>query len=94
MALNDTEEKALKDELAAKQAELERLQETATKTRNELEESNAKLAKEKPAKPKVDPDIAKDIAEAKADIAALKERLGQQKDKPRSKFFLNLFGDD
>jgi chromosome segregation ATPase len=90
MALDDTQEAEIKDKLAKAEAELARLQQVADKQRSENDEIRGKLEKEKPPKRQVDPDITKDIAELKAEVATLKDALGKSV-KPRLKL-PNLFG--
>ncbi len=92
MALDDTAEAEIKDKLAKAEAELTRLQQVADKQRAENEEIKGKLEKEKPTKPKVDPDVTKDIAEMKAKIATLEAELGKNASGKVKLKLPNLFG--
>ena len=95
MALTDEQEKALREELTQQKAALAALQEEARKAKlnmPELEKDKEGKEKERPVKPKVDPDVAKSLAEAMTRIEKLEKRLG---DKPSGGFKrLNFFGDD
>lgn len=98
MALTDEQEKRLKDELEQTKATLKLLQDEAAKQKQgepEIEkDKDGKPPKEKPTKPKVDPDIAKSITEALSRIEAIEKRIGTGESKKPNGKLLNFFGDD
>jgi len=94
MAMTDEQEKALLAELETSKAQLKALQDAQAKEKlenNEEEKAKEKTrAKEKPVKPVLDPDVAKEIQDQKERIAKLEARLGTGETK-QGKLF-NLFG--
>lgn len=93
MAMTDEEEAKLKQELAAKEAQLKELLAKQQVDEKAVKEAEAKRAKEKPGKVELDPDVVKEIATMKAEIAELKGLLGKSTAKGKPSDLLNFFGD-
>lgn len=95
MALSDEQEKKLLEELESSKAQLKALQEAQAKEQLERDDTqdNAekKRVKEKPVKPVLDPDIAKQIVSQEERIKKLEARLGTGSEKKSGGLF-NLFG--
>ena len=93
MAMTEEQEKALREELENSKAALLALQAEAAKQKQaEPEVEKDKLTKEKPQKPKVDPDLAKSVSEMSARIEKLEKRLGTEKTGTFK--LINFFGGD
>lgn len=78
MAISDEDEKKLREELATTKSQLEQLLEEKKQQslkKPEDDEKEKKGKDEKPNQPKVDPDLVKEIANAKARIEALEKQL-------------------
>lgn len=77
MALDDNAEKALRDELAQLKAKLAETQKLADEFKDaEAKRNAAKPNEERPERPKMDPDIAKTLAEVQKKIEVIEQRLG------------------
>lgn len=91
--MTDEEEKKLKEELAAKEAQLKDLLAKQTTDEKAVKEAEAKRAKEKPGKTELDPDVVKEIATMKEEIRELKAQLGVNTKAGKASDLLNFFGD-
>lgn len=94
MAITDDEEKALRAELAAKAKELKELQDAQKQVKStDTEEARAKALKtESPDNAKLDPDVVKEVAALKTEMAEIKKRLGTGKS-AGSFDLINFFGE-
>lgn len=97
MALTDEQEKALREELEAKQKQLNDIleaQKLAKVTDDKEKERDGKGKKETPTQPKLDPDTVKDIAQLKQDMAEIKAALGNKGSVKKADLFSwNIFGE-
>jgi hypothetical protein len=79
MAMTDAEQAEhdkLKADLSAAQKQLTDLLAKTQTDKNDAAAAEAKRSKDKAGKVELDPDVVKEVAELKKDIAEMKQRLG------------------
>lgn len=89
--MTDEEELKLKTELETLKKQRDDLLAKSKTEEGEGKEAEAKRRKEKPDSHKVDPDLLKEVAQMKLEIAELK---GKKTGEVRPSFRLNFFGED
>ncbi len=96
MALNDEQEKELRNELESlRKTHAETTEAIKQQKATDTEEARKAKAKgEKPGKVELDPDLVKEVAEQKERIAKLEKKLGGTGGDLGSFDMLNFFGDE
>ena len=96
MAMTDEQEKEIRAQLEEAKAQLKSMQDARDKEKLENDEAakaaESKRAKEKPQKPVLDPDIAKQIVSQEERIKKLEARLGTDSSGEKKTGLFNLFG--
>lgn len=75
MALTDEQQASLEKQLAEKDTQLKSLLEKTKLDENAAKEAEAKRSKEKAGEVKLDPDVVKEVAQLKQEMADIKKQL-------------------